>query len=280
MVHGVNAATIGRKIEYKNITFRSKNLKDTLDGYKIAFISDVHAASERVMQGVVKELNRRSIDLLLLGGDFSYSEMTSSTHKCEYINARLFGETSKKNDHSKLNREAIITLTGIKTTDGVYGVEGNHDNHKELFDAMKQCGMTPLSNSGMHIREGLYLAGLEDIKNRNPSIAIATAGAPKEDFILLLSHNPDVTMQQDTSNANLILCGHTHGGQVTLFGAWAPVFTVNKSITAYGQRFMSGWSKSRDGVPIYISNGVGVNHKMPRVYAQPQVIVLTLRKTV
>jgi len=276
LAHAVNAATVGRKVEYKNITLRSKRLQDALDGYKIAFISDVHSASEAMLREVVKELSSRHIDLLLLGGDFSYSGSLKSLPKSIYT--KLFGGDVRTRGDANLNKKALTILSETKTGDGVFGIEGNHDNHVELFDTMEKCGIIPLSNSGLKIRDGFYLAGLEDMLNRKPSIAAATADASEDDFILLITHNPDVTMQQDTSKLDVVLCGHTHGGQISLFGLWAPIFTINKHITAYGQRFMSGWSKSRDGVPVYVSNGVGVNHKLPRVYAQPQVIILTLRK--
>jgi len=230
-----------------------------------------------MLREIAKELSSRHIDLLLLGGDFSYSGNLKSLPKSIYRN--LFGGSSDRRKYSILNKKALTILSDIKTTDGLYGVEGNHDNHIELFDAMRQCGITPLSNNGLRIRDGLYLAGLEDMRNRNPSIAAATKNACEKDFVLLLTHNPDVTMQQDTSNVDMTLCGHTHGGQISFFGLWAPVFTINKYVTAYGQKFMSGWSKSRDGSPVYVSNGVGVNHNLPRIYAPPQVILLTLKST-
>jgi len=84
---------------------------------------------------------------------------------------------------------------------------------------------------------------------------------------------PSITMVQDTTECDLILCGHTHGGQVTLFGIWAPYLTMKRSITGYGQRFMSGFSESKDGVPVYVSNGTG--EFFPRVFARPQVIIFT-----
>ena len=251
-------------------------MQNALDGYKVAFVSDAHTASETTLQGIVKNLNSSNINLLLLGGDFSYSKKVRSTPKSMLLT--LFNSCTDEKMPSTLNKKALNMLSKIKTTDGSYGVEGNHDDHIELFDAMTQCGITPLSNSGVQIRSGLYVAGLEDMQNRNPSVTAATTDACKDDFVLLLSHNPDVTMQQDTSNVDVVLCGHTHGGQVSFLNLWAPIFTISKRISAYGQRFMSGWSRSRDGTPVFVSKGIGSNHKLPRIYAQPQVIVLTLLK--
>jgi len=138
---------------------------------------------------------------------------------------------------------------------------------------METYGITPLPNEGRHIRDNFYLAGVEDI-SRQANISGATENALEDDFILLLAHNPDISMMQNTNGIDLILSGHTHGGQITFFGIWAPYLTFTNHITNYGQRFRSGWSESKDGVPVFVSNGVG--EYFPRVFARPQVIILTL----
>ena len=244
-IHIVHALTLDRIIQYKEIHFHSPRWPANLDGYRIAFITDTHHISTEAMQQVVNQLNGRYIDLLLLGGDFwAHYERT------------------------------LAVLAQVETTNGIFGVEGNHDCHVRLFAAMERHGMAPLSNTGKLISEGFWLAGVEDLWNRNPCIATATEDAG-DDFVLLLSHNPDITMQQDTSTVDLVLSGHTHAGQVRFFGLWAPFFTFSNIITDYGQRFVSGWSTSQDGVPVYVSNGTGTY--IPSVFARPQVIILTMR---
>lgn len=167
-------------------------------------------------------------------------------------------------------------LSGVHTSDGIYGVEGNHDNFSVLFAAMEKYGITPLSNRGVSVREQFYLAGVEDLWNRSPDIAKATEDAGIGDFVLLLSHNPDVTMKQNTTNVDLVLSGHTHGGYVTLFGYLAPALAWSEVIIEYGQHFMSGWAKSRDGTDVFVSNGTGYLTLMPRVFSRPQIILITL----
>jgi len=83
-------------------------------------------------------------------------------------------------------------------------------------------------------------------------------------------------MKQDTESVDLILSGHTRGGHITFFGVWAPMLAFRKTITDSGQRFMSGWSESRDGIPVYVSNGTGKYTDIPRVFARPQIIIITL----
>ena len=250
LIHILSSLTFDKHIQYKNISLHSEKLPAEMNGYQIAFITDTHAMTRQDLKEVVQELNKMQLDLLLLGGDFPSSEDAPF--------------------------RAMEELSKTVTTDGIYGVEGNHDYYPKLFAAMEQYAIQPLSNSGLHIREGFYLAGVEDLWNRNPNVAEATENAKESDFVLLLAHNPDITMQQDTTAVDLTLSGHTHGGQITFFGIWAPELTLRKTITDYGQRFMSGWAKSRDGTPVYVSNGTGYLNGIPRVFARPQVILITL----
>ena len=247
-IHVAHALTLDRIMEYTEVSFSSPNVPPELNGYRIAFIADTHTLSGTRLREIVEELSSRQIDLLLLGGDFP-----------------SLGEAP---------RRSMEILSQTVTTDGIFGVEGNHDNYITLFAAMEEYGITPLSNSGLLLRENFFLAGVEDLWNRNPNIAAAIENASPDDFVLLVSHNPDVTMQQDTTGLDLVLSGHTHGGQITFFGIWAPYFTFRSSITDYGQHFRSGWALSRDDTPVFVSRGSG--EYLPRVFSRPQVVLITL----
>ncbi|MCL2674183.1 MAG: metallophosphoesterase [Defluviitaleaceae bacterium] len=248
LIHVIHAATLDRIVVYNEITFSSPNLPPEMDGYRIAFVTDTHAELGIRLQGIVDELNQRNIDLLLLGGDFTF-EVDELTRVMEII-------------------------TQIETGDGAFGVEGNHDKYELLFPAMEAHGITPLSNSGVYVREGFFVGGVEDLWNRNPDVSAAIADAGEGSFVLLLSHNPDVSMMQDTTGVDLILSGHTHGGQVNFFGLWS-LGLESRVISHYGERFREGWSTSRDGTPIYTCRGIGEYY--PRVFARPEVTIITLR---
>jgi len=248
LFHVVHAYTFDKTIEYKEVSLFSPDVPQEMDGYRIAFVSDTHSMPLEHLEQVVEEINNRQVDLLVLGGDFPSG--------------------------SGALRQSMAILSKVEARDGVFGVEGNHDRPMSLFAAMEEYSITPLSNNGLYIREHFYLAGTKDLWSRSASIAEATDTTTTEDFVLLLSHNPDITMQQDTSGVDLILSGHTHGGQLTFLGLWAPLFTFDSSITDYGQRFRSGWALSRDGIPVYVSNGTG--EYLPRVFSRPQVILITL----
>jgi len=255
LIHIAHMLTLDRIIEYREVTFWSQRWPAALDGYRIGFISDTHRLPDETLQSIVDELNARQLDLLLLGGDFSTFASDFQGHY----------------------RETLRFLSQVQAADGIFGVDGNHDDAPRLFAAMKDYGMVPLPNSGLRLHEGFYLAGVEDMWSRNPCIATAIANADDNDFVLLVTHNPDVSMRQDTTAVDLIVAGHTHGGQITFFGIWAPYFTIRSNITAYGQRFVSGPSESRDGVPVFVSNGATVDfYGLPRVFARPQIIVFTM----
>ena len=247
LVHLVHAVTLDRMVMYKEITFSSSELPPEMDGYTIAFVTDPHADTGRRLKGVVETLDQKELDLLILGGDFTFD----------------------KNDIES----TMDLLAQITTKDGAFGVEGNHDDYQLLFPAMEAHGLTPLSNSGMHLRDGFFIAGVEDLWNRHPDVAAATANANNDSFILLISHNPDVTMTQDTSHVNLTLSGHTHGGQLNIFDRIS-IGLDSRVISDYGNRFKGGWAQSRDGTPVYISNGIGEYY--PRVFARPEVTIITL----
>lgn len=248
MIHITHALTLDRIVRYVEVEFRSANWPAELDGYRIAFMTDFHIITDESIGKVVAGLNERDVDLVLLGGDFSMG----STHY----------------------QGTIREIAQILTTDGIFGVEGNHDDYRRLFHAKEQYGIVPLDNSGAHIRQGFYLAGVRDMWNRSASIKDAIEGAYDSDFVLLLSHNPDLSMRQSTEGIDLILSGHTHGGQITFFGF--PMYLLRGNITHYGTRFAYGFSSSADGVPVFVSRGIGVYYDIPRIFARPEVVIFSI----
>ena len=250
LIHIISALTLDKVVQYKYVVFESEKITEELSGYKIAFISDTHFSMQGdKLKPIVEKINDIGVDLVLFGGDFAYK-----------------GDGIDK---------TMEVLSKIENNDGIYGVEGNHDFYETLFAAMEKYDMVPLSNSGVRIKEGLYLAGVQDMLRNHPDIKKSLEDAKENDFTILLTHSPDVTMLQGTSAVDLVLAGHTHGGQITIFGLYAPALSINW-VTAYGQRFSSGWAKTKDGTAIYISKGLGTFANIPRIFARPQVIIITL----
>lgn len=244
LIHVVSMLGPDRSVQYVGQIFTSPKINEQSDGYTVAFVTDTHALTAAEAAEITARINQRGADVLLLGGDYAPSD----------------------------NDALMAAFAAVDAPDGVYGVEGNHDNYAKVFAAMRKNGVTPLDNTGVRLRDGLYLGGTADLWNRTPDIGQAFQGAAASDCKLLLAHNPDTAMLESAATADLILSGHTHGGQATFFGLYAPLLD---SVTAYGYR--SGWYEGTGGVPLYVSNGAGRLRHWPRIFARPQVIFITLK---
>lgn len=248
LIHVAHSLTLDRIIVFREITLYDSSFPENLNGYRIAFLTDMHTIPHERMAEVIEELNVRNIDLLLLGGDFS-----------------------SRNNHY---RGTLREISMSNAVDGIFGVEGNHDSSSTLFYYKELLGINTLNNNGYYIHENFFIAGVHDMRNRSPNIEEAIETANTDSFILLVSHNPDVTMTQRTNNVNLTLSGHTHGGQITIFG-WA--FHLHLGfITNYGTRFAHGFAYSYDNTLVYTSSGVGDYYGWPRIFARPEVVIFTI----
>ena len=121
--------------------------------------------------------------------------------------------------------------------------------------------------------ERIVIAGVRNPFNLERNGQSPTLSLSPDDFVILLTHTPDYAEDVPITNADLVLAGHTHGGQVTLFGLYAPVVP-----SRYGQRFLKGIRTNSERQPVIITNGIGTSSKNLRLFAPSEVVVLTLRK--
>ncbi len=89
---------------------------------------------------------------------------------------------------------------------------------------------------------------------------------------MLVSHEPDFAEELQPGAADLMLSGHTHGGQLTFFGLWAPVVG-----SEYGQKYRTG-TVTNGSTTVIVSNGIGTILPPLRFFARPQIVVITLKK--
>ena len=250
LIHLAEGLIRGTRITYEEITFSTEKFPEDKEKYTIAFLTDIHDYPHEKLEQMVININERQPDILLLGGDFSQRK----------------GVMPKE----------LEILSRVKTNDGIYGVAGNHDQWKFLFAAMEENEMNTLMNEGVEINEWLYLAGTADYWNavNLADIQESISGAEENQFVLLLTHNADLTMKQSTDGVDLVLSGHTHGGEVSLFGLWKPALPT---VTRFGNKFGGGMAASRDEVPVYVSRGV--SGWMPiRIFAPPEVTYITITR--
>ena len=249
-------------VERQTLAF--SDLPPAFDGLRVAFLSDIHWGpffSQERLDRLVQRVNNLRPDLVLLGGDYA--------------------------DDSDAAVAFFEQRPAFSARLGVYAVAGNHDrvmpesNRAALEAAMTAAGVTPLFNCAAPLTlsgQSIYIAGIDDYGNGHPDVYAASRGLRADDFVIFLSHNPDVIptladvpcADGSTRWADLILCGHTHGGQLTLFGR-RTIMPVN----AYGERYRTGW-KQENGAQILISNGVGTSVVPMRFFAPPQIHLLTL----
>ncbi|MCR9244986.1 MAG: metallophosphoesterase [bacterium] len=225
-----------------------------LDGLRIAFISDVHAGSfmnEADLVAMFRRVAATEPDLVLFGGDLI------NTRERELL----------------LFRSAFAELTPRY---GMFAVPGNHDHFWGpdigLWSAfLANHGVTVLMNRGIRIEHGgaaLWLCGVDDLTEGEPSIAGALAGRREGEPAILLSHHPDFFFEAAAAGVELTLSGHTHGGQIRV-GGRAP---IHHSRFGYEQ----GWFHE-DGCSLYVGRGVGVTVLPIRLDAPPEIPIVTLR---
>ena len=255
-----------RMLTVEEHTLYVSGLPANLRNLKIVFASDIHQGpffSQSRVNELVNTINNLSPDLIILGGDYAQD----SDGAIEFFrNAPRF--------HARL---------------GVFGVLGDCDrtepesNLNLLSATMKEAGCVPLVNYVTRVKVGqsyVYIAGVDDINEGTPDVEAVASQVNSGDFVILAGHSPDLMPDVLAAKAgdgnnhwfDLALFGHTHGGQVNLFGHTPFAGLMPKA----GSRYLSGWlEESRAAV--LVSNGVGVTGLPVRLFARPQIHLITLK---
>jgi uncharacterized protein len=153
--------------------------------------------------------------------------------------------------------ELCAELSRLKASRGVFGVLGNHDlyavrlAHLELTEPLERAGIRILTNTGIQVRDDMFVAGVDDLWNGKPDLEKALKDAPKTGAILLMSHHPDL-LETVPARVSLTLSGHTHGGQIVL--PWVGALHTGSK---YGQRFVQGFVTGALGARGFVSRGLG-----------------------
>lgn len=251
------------RLETKEYTFTSPDLPKQFDGTRVVLVTDIHRGpffSEERVRSLAERVNALDPDLVVLGGDYVYI-------------------------HTNQAASCVDGLAALEAPLGCFAVLGNHDygehddgigGPEDVVRAFAGSDIMLLRNEatwiekdGARIRIGGVGDYAEDIHDPGPTLQ----GTVSDDFVLLVSHSPDQAEHVPPDSVDLMLAGHTHGGQVTFFGLWA--FHVGSD---YGQKYRTG-AVTNEATTVIISNGVGASGILPiRFFARPQIVVITLHR--
>ncbi len=240
-------------LEVTHTAVRLPNLPPSFDGLRLVVISDIHygwRVGERQLRRVVERTNAQQPDVICLLGDYV-------TRRAGYRFPTL--------------------LARLVAKEGIFAVLGNHDyfGHEQANVGWLQSGGAQvLRNQHATLeREGahLHFAGVEDLRSHNYDLPAALRGLPGTECRVLLAHNPDFVDRIAGQRVDLMLCGHTHGGQVILPFFGAP------HLPHKHEELLRGYC-DHHGLPLYVSRGIGMSGIPHRLRARPEIAVLTLHR--
>ncbi|MDE3839431.1 metallophosphoesterase [Bacillus methanolicus] len=208
---------------------------------KIFFISDIHRRS--VSEKIISQVKGRA-DFAIIGGDLmekgvSFEKVKANLSKLRQIGPVFFvwGNNDYEIDYHQL--DAILLENSVKIL----------DNTTVVFE----------SEEG----EKFFLMGIDDMNQRRDRLDLPLSEAEKDGFKILVSHNPRITAKIRTEHRiHLVLSGHTHGGQIHVFG--------------YGP-YEKGKVKKLKQTTVLISNGYGTTLLPLRLGAKSETHLITLK---
>ncbi|SNV35051.1 Uncharacterized metallophosphoesterase Cj0846 [Aliarcobacter butzleri] len=248
----VKAIDNARHVELEVVDVKINNLKKP---YKIIQISDIHIGgliTKNFIKSMVDKINLLNADVVVITGDL--------------VDTKL-----------EFARPALDELKNLQSKYGTYFIVGNHEYFhgvKPIIDYVNSLGIKTLENQNVYIGEkdeGFYLAGVYDrfgfrYGSYIPDINKALENCENNPTILLAHQPKYINEIKDTKNIDLILCGHTHGGQIFPFN-----FLVKLE-----QPYVKGLHQHNDTTQVYVNKGTGFWGPPMRLGASSEITVLRL----
>lgn len=242
-----------RLVELRRSTIHVRSLPPDLEGVRIAVLSDFHAgrfSPPDVLRRAVRLTMAEEPHLIALAGDF--------------VDRRA----------EDLER-ALDAVRDLHAPFGVYAVPGNHDRAHTRTGAWARAlarrpGIHDLTNRHVLIHHGratLCVAGVDDLEAGSPKLHLPPPAT--RDFTVLLAHNPEQAerSRRQDDKVDLILSGHTHGGQIRL----PAIGPLHRKSAIYDHGL-----KRRPWTQVYTSRGIGTTLLPVRFNARPEVSLLEL----
>lgn len=242
-----------RPAEVSRVSVPVKGLPAALDGMRIVVVGDMHLGDRITLpraRARLLPLRDLQADVVIFLGDLS-----GGNRSLIAPGAELLDELAPR------SRRFLVV--------------GNHEQwiDEELArDEMRRHGFTPLVDGNQRLRirgADLWVAGVEFTYAWEDHLPRALRGVPASAPLVLFSHTPDVVGNPLAQRADLIVSGHTHGGQVVL-----PFLGPLACSSSYGPKYASGlFAVGRSW--LFVTRGVG-DSLTPRLYCPPEIAVLEL----
>lgn len=248
-------------ISIVNQKISSTKINDDMNDLKIAFISDIHynhfMNKERLTK-MIERINAFKPDILLFGGD-------------------LFDDPTLYPIDENVTKELAECLSQLQADYGKFAVLGETDHHESVLpiveDLLFQADFELLKNQNIQLtKEGastIYLIGIDSLVGGNPDVEMSLQEVDTNAFTIVLTHAPDLISQLPSNGIDLVLAGHSHGGQIALpfIGA------LNKKEGALSYSKGEYWINQTQ---LIVSNGMGTTDTDIRIFADPQCHILRL----
>lgn len=242
-------------------------LPEAFQGFRIAQISDIHMdefTEAFFVRDAVDRINRLNPDAVVITGDFVTCEF-APTKFAVGAAWQCAGLLDRLNCRQR------------------YAVLGNHDlmiDPTQVSEALAAHGITVLRNSHAPLERAagrIWLAGLDDPVQGAPLPDVAVPESIRNlphEPIVLMCHAPDyvdrLLLHPSSSSVALMLCGHTHGGQIRL--PWIGPL----ALPTMGQKYVAGWFRLGQ-MQLYVNRGIGTVGVPFRLNCPPEISLLTLR---
>jgi predicted MPP superfamily phosphohydrolase len=225
-------------------------LPKTLDGTTLVALSDMHLGSQigrTWLAARVAQVNKQKPDIIVLLGDIFEG-------------------------HGPPDDRLISTLKKLSAPMGVWAVTGNHEFHGGAnMNLFQEVNFKLLRNRWKEIKPGLVLAGLDDLTTAHRygffgDIVPQILDGHPDGAVILLSHTPWETETAAKNGVDLMLSGHTHGGQIWPFG-----YLVRRRYPLLGGRY------EIDDMTVIVSRGTGTWGPRMRLWRPGEILHITLR---
>ena len=258
LVVGADALVVEpRWIGVERLDVPIRGLGAAPDGLRVALISDTHCGpwtGPAYVRKAVRLANAQEPDVVLLLGDYVHRDRRRIA-------------------------PGIAPFADLRAEHGVFAVLGNHDHWEDApatRQALADADIPELDSSSVTLDVGgsrLAIGGVDDLWTAGQDLEATFDGVPDDVPRLLMSHNPDYAESlPEGLRVDLMVSGHTHGGQV-----WLPLVGAPLVPSRFGQKYRAGLVRG-PRCPVYVTRGLGTITPPVRFFCRPELTVLTLRR--